>query len=116
MYGMGNTWFGNDICEKDLGILIDYSLNLSQPCVLPAKKTNAVVGCINRCTVSKPQKVIIAVWLYTTCVQFLTSLFFEQFREMQRSLQYCNKKDDQQVKMQVYDNRLKELDIFRKYD
>ena len=29
-YRMGNTWLDSSICEKDLGVLVDNKLNMSQ--------------------------------------------------------------------------------------
>ena len=50
---MGNTLLSNITSEKALGVTIDKKLNISQQCNVAAKKTNALLGCINRYIVSK---------------------------------------------------------------
>ena len=41
-YKLGDTWLDSSICEKDLGVLVDNKLNMSQQCNMAAKKTIAM--------------------------------------------------------------------------
>uniref|UniRef100_A0A2D4J9Y0 Uncharacterized protein n=2 Tax=Micrurus TaxID=8634 RepID=A0A2D4J9Y0_MICLE len=50
---MGGICVVNDVCEKDLKIIIDFKGNTSQPCNVAAIMPNATLGCINRTIVSK---------------------------------------------------------------
>ena len=52
-YKMGDTWLSNTTKEKDLGIVVDHKLNMSQQCDAAAKKGNDILGCINKSITSK---------------------------------------------------------------
>ncbi|KAJ7400151.1 hypothetical protein BTVI_107836 [Pitangus sulphuratus] len=45
--------------EKDLGLMVDGKLNMSQHCVLTAHKTNSVLGYIKRSMASRAREVIL---------------------------------------------------------
>ena len=43
-YKMGDTCLSNTTNEKDLGIVVDYKLNMSQQCDAAAKKAICYLG------------------------------------------------------------------------
>ncbi|PKU30055.1 hypothetical protein llap_19641 [Limosa lapponica baueri] len=57
-YRMGRDWTETSPEEKDLGVLIDEQLNMSQQCVLTAQKANRILGCIKRSIASRLREVI----------------------------------------------------------
>ena len=56
-YKMGDTWLDSSIYERDLGVLVDNKLNMSQQCNMAAKKANSLLGCIARSIESTAREV-----------------------------------------------------------
>jgi len=48
--------------EKDLGVLIDKTLNMTHQCVITAQKANHILGCIKRSVASRSREVILLLY------------------------------------------------------
>lgn len=51
----------SSFAEKNLGVLVDTNLNMSQKCDFGTKNINGVLGCIRRIVASRSRKVILSL-------------------------------------------------------